>query len=106
MVACAECCVLKMIDSLDATGRAYDVRINVKKTKTKAMAISRHGNVKLNIAIYGNKVGQVKKFRYLAALVTDYGRCEADVSARVAMAKEAFNGRRELLTSNLVRRLK
>lgn len=38
---------------------------------------------------------QVKKFRYLGALVTDDSRCEAEVQARVPIEKEAFNNTRE-----------
>ena len=96
MVASSEDGLQKMMDSLDVTGRRYDMKINVKKTKT--MRISRRGGVKLHIEIYGNTVEQVKKFRYLRALVTEDGRCEAEIGARVAMAKKAFNNKIELLT--------
>ena len=48
----------------------------------------------------------MKKFRYLGALATEDGRCEAEIKARMAMAKEAFNKRKELLTQRMDRRLK
>ena len=96
MVASSEDGLQKMMDSLDVTGRRYDMKINVKKTKP--MSISRRGGVKLHIEMYGNTVEQVKKFRYLGALVTEDGRCEAEIGARVAMAKKAFNNKIELLT--------
>ena len=65
------------MDSLDVTGRRYDMKINVKKT----MRISRRVGVKLHIEIYRNTLEQVKKFRYLGALVTEDGRCEAEIKA-------------------------
>ena len=56
MVASSEDGLQKMMDSLDVTGRRYDMKINVKKTKT--MRISRRGGVKLHIEIYGNRAGE------------------------------------------------
>ena len=53
------------------------MKINVKKT----MRISRRVGVKLHIEIYRNTLEQVKKFRYLGALVTEDGRCEAEIKA-------------------------
>ena len=44
---------------------------------------------------------QVKKFRYLGAIITEDGRCEAEVKARIAMAKDAFSKRKELLSRNI-----
>ena len=67
MVASSEDGLQKLMDSLDVSGRRYDMRINVKKTKT--MRISRRGGEKLHIEIYGKPVEQVKKFRYLGPLV-------------------------------------
>ena len=105
MVASSEDGLQKMMDSLDVTGRRYDMKINVKKTKT--MRISRRGGVKLHIEMYGNTVEQVKKFRYLGALVTEDGRCEAEIKARVAMAKR-FSIIKEscMLTQRMDRKLK
>ena len=106
MVASSEDGLQTLMDSLEATGRSYDMKINVKKIKTKRMSISMRGGVKFHIEIYGKTVEQVKKFRYLGALVTEDGRCEAEIKAREAMTKESFNNRKELLSQRMDRRLK
>ena len=41
---------------------------------------------------------QVKKFRYLGAMITEDGRYDVEIKTRIGMAKDAFNKRRELLT--------
>ena len=56
MVASSEDGLQKMMDSFDVTDRRYDMKINVKKTKT--MRISRRGGVKLHIEIYGKRAGE------------------------------------------------
>ena len=39
-------------------------------------------------------------------MITEDGRCETEVKVRIAMAKEAFNKRKELLSRNMNRRVK
>ena len=46
---------------------------------------------------------QVKKFKYLGAVTSEDGRCIDNVKQRIAMGKEAFNKRRELLTGGMDR---
>ena len=50
-----------------------------------------------NITIYGQVVEQMKQFLYLGSLISDYGACTAEIKSGIAMAKNAFNKRRELL---------
>ena len=54
----------------------------------------------------GQKLDQVDKFKYLGSWITDDGRCEVEIKSRIAMAKQAFNNRRELLTRTLKLKLK
>ena len=87
----------EIMDKLVEVGRKYDMKINVKKTKT--MRISRRGGSVVNIVIDGKNVEQVKKFIYLGAMITEDGRCDVEIKTRIGMAKDAFNKRRELLTN-------
>ena len=49
---------------------------------------------------------QVKRFKYLGAVISEDGRCIDDVKQRIAMGKEAFNKRRELMTGGMGREVK
>ena len=94
MVADSEKGLQVIMDKLVEVGRKYDMKINVKKTKT--MRISRRKGSVLNIIIEGKNVEQVKKFRYLGVIITEDGRCDVEIKTRIGMAKDAFNKRREL----------
>jgi len=48
--------------------------------------------------INGNWIEQVKSFKYLGSTMTEDCRCETEIKVRIALAKEAFSKRRELLT--------
>jgi hypothetical protein len=43
----------------------------------------------------------VKCFRYLGSRLTDDGRCTCESKSRIAMAKAAFNKKKNLFTSKL-----
>ena len=45
------------------------------------------------------KVEQVASFKYLESIITEDGRSLNDVKARIALAKDAFSKRKELLTN-------
>ena len=70
------------------------MKINVQKTKV--MVVSKTGDKFANITIDGKRVEQVSSFKYLGSIISEDGRCESDMRCRIAMAKEAFNSRREL----------
>ena len=54
----------------------------------------------------GQKLEQVDKFKYLGSWITDDDRSEVEIKSRIAMTKQAFNNRRELLTIKLKLSLK
>ena len=56
--------------------------------------------------IEGQRVEQVKKFKYLGSMITEDARCIEDVKQRIGMAKDAFSKRRELLTKSMSKELK
>ena len=43
----------------------------------------------------------VKCFKYLGSMLTDDGRCTCEIKSRIAMAKAAFNKKKNLFTSKL-----
>jgi hypothetical protein len=104
MVASTEQGLQQLINTLETTAKNYDMRINVKKTKT--MLVSKEVGKKMNIIINGQVVEQVSKFKYLGAMITEDGRSTTDVRVRIGMAKDAFSNRKELLTKRMSKDLK
>jgi len=51
-------------------------------------------------------VGQVANFTYIASFISNDGRSIIDIKTRIALAKEAFNKRKDLLTKQLSKQLK
>ena len=104
MVASNESELQRLMDRLYVSAKNFDMKINVKKTKS--MVVSRKGEGTVNIMVEGQRVEQVKRFKYLGSLITEDGRCIEDVKQRIGMAKDAFNKRRELLTRSMSKGLK
>ena len=73
---------------------------------TKTMVVSREEERVVSLVIDGQKVEQVKSFKYLGAIVKDNASCVEDVKARIGMAKVAFNQIKELVTKGLKKDLK
>src|SRR5579862_6053758 len=96
MVASSEQGLQRLMDTLATTAKKYDMKINIKKTKTILVS-------KSNIVINGQLVEQVNKFQYLGSMMTEDGRCTTEVKRRIAMAKDAFSKRKELLSRNMSR---
>ena len=95
MVASTNAGLQRIMDSLNRTSGEYGMRINTKKTKV--MRISREEGKSMNITINGNKLEQVTQFCYLGSTITEDCRSHTEIKKRIAMGKEAFNKRRELL---------
>ena len=109
MVAQTEKGLQTIMDALSKTGKEYDMKINVKKTKVMRVCRNgskREGSNSINILIEGQLVEQVNQFRYLGSLISDDGTCTAEIKSRIAMAKNAFNKRRELFSKRLSKELK
>lgn len=95
----------KMMDKLNLTSRKYNMKINIGKTKS--MRISREEEeVTEKIKINGEEVEQVKSFCYLGSMITTDARCQSDIKRRIAMGKDAFTKRGELLRGGLNKGLK
>ena len=84
--------------------RSLTRRLMFKKTKT--MVMCKDGGGVVNITTDGQREEQVESFKYLEAIISEDGRSLNDVKTRIALAKDAFNKRNELLTKGLSRTLK
>jgi hypothetical protein len=70
------------------------------------MRVSKKGGGKVSINIGGQVAEQVTKFKYLGSYITEEARCEQEIKTRIAVAKEAFSNRRELLVRNMSKKVK
>jgi len=96
MIASTERGLQRVMDRLNATAENFGMKINTKKTKV--MKVSRNVGEEINIMINGSRIEQVKSFKYLGSTMTEDGRCKTEIKVRIALAREAFSKRRELLT--------
>ena len=71
----------RTMDRLNKTAKEYNMKINVKKTKT--MVISTEEGSQVNIIVDGQRVEQVITFKYLGSILSRDGRCVDDVKARI-----------------------
>ena len=51
----------------------------------------------LNITIDGERVKQVKQFKYLGSLITENGSSRTEIRSRICMAKVALTKKKALL---------
>jgi len=68
--------------------------------KTKVMRISRQQSP-VTITIDQKQLENVKCFKYLGSMLTEDGRCTCEIKSRIAMARTAFNNKKNLFTSKL-----
>ena len=68
--------------------------------------INKSGEDGVTIKLNGNNLEQVKSLKYLGSTLTSNGYCSTEIRSRIALAKVAFNSRRELLTKKFSIRLK
>ncbi len=80
------------------------MKINIQKTKV--IRISRTVGKTVTISINGTKLEQVKQFCYLGSTITENCKYHREIRRRIAIGKEAFNKRGELLQGKLKLSLK
>jgi hypothetical protein len=68
--------------------------------KTEVIRISRQP-LSVKIIIDQKQLDNVESFKYLGSILTNDGRCTCEIKCRIAMAKAAFNKKRNLFTSSL-----
>ena len=80
-----------LIESLDKTCTSYKMEISAEKTKL--MTNSANG-IKREIKVKGQKLGTVTSFKYLGAVVSEYGS-KPEVLSRIAQATAALTKLKE-----------
>jgi len=70
------------------------------------MRVRKTGGKKLNFTINSHRVEQVRQFVYLGSAITEDCKCHEKVKRRIAIGKEAFSKRGELLTGKMKLELK
>ena len=83
---------------LGTFNESMGMEMNVEKTKV--MRISRQPSP-VTITIDQKQLENVKCFKYLGSVLTANGRCTCEIKSRIAMAKAAFNKKKNLFTSKL-----
>ena len=88
MLAESEQQLQHMIDKLDATCEQYGMAINAKKTKT--MIVEKTPEKQCEVNVKGQRLTQVKQYKYLGTTVENTGECTTEVANRINQAKIAF----------------
>ena len=77
------------MNKLNDNANRLNMKINVQKTIT--MVVSKDRGVVVNITINGQRVEQLKIFKYIGSIISEDGYNLIDIKSRIALAKEAFN---------------
>ena len=89
----------KLMTSLNRVANRFGMKISIKKTKV--LVVTKETNKQVNILISNQKLKQVAHFKYLGSCMTQDGRSSMEIRKRIAMGREAFNGKKTLLTKGL-----
>jgi len=72
----------------------YNMKIDLNTKKTKATRVSKGSESAMKIIVAGELIEQVKEFCFLGSIFSGDARYH---KRRIAMGKEAFSRRKELL---------
>ena len=86
------------IDKLDATCEQYGMAMNAKKTKT--MILEKTSEKQCEVNVKGQRLTQVKQYKYLGTTIEHTGQCKTEVAQRINQAKIAFWKKATILKSN------
>uniref|UniRef100_A0AAQ6A1U7 ribonuclease H n=1 Tax=Amphiprion ocellaris TaxID=80972 RepID=A0AAQ6A1U7_AMPOC len=96
IIATSEEKLQALLDKVVEESRKMGLSINIKKTESMVISKSKiHPRCNLNVE--GNNIKQVEKFNYLGSLITDDGRCDAEIRRRIGIAKETFHKMQSIL---------
>ena len=80
--------------------------MKIHNQETKTILVRWDRGCVVVITVDGQRIEQVKSFKYLGSVIMEDGRSHSDVNFRIAMAKDVFNKRKKLLTKGSSRILK
>ena len=86
-----------MVNKFVDTGRKYGMEINIDKSQVMRVSRSRPNEL-LQRKLNSRELKEVDHFKYLGSVTRD-GYSTREIKMRIAIAKEAFNGKISLLKS-------
>ena len=85
-----------LLHTISEDSRILGLSLNIKKTET--MVISKKKDPSTCVIRIGNKLlQQVHNFKYLGTRISAYGKCKAEVTARIMLVKKVFGQMKHLL---------
>ena len=87
-----------LVDKLQEECGGVGLRINIMKTEVMGIT-KRRERLMVDINIEGSPLYQVDRFRYLGSVISEDGRCDDEIRARIGMEKANFGSMRRLLTN-------
>ena len=88
-----------MIDKLGATCEQYGMAMNARKTKS--MIVEKTPEKQCEVNVKGQRLTQVKQYKYLGTTVENTGQCKTEVANRINQAKVTFWKKATILRSNI-----
>ena len=88
-----------VIDKLDVTCEQYGMVNNAKKSKT--MIVEKTHEKQCEVNVKGQRLTQVKQYKYLGTTVENTGQCKTEVANRINQTKIAFWKKATILRSNI-----
>ena len=86
-----------LANTVDEEGKDYRMKMNV--TNPRTMVVSRNRvTPKINTMLDVQKVEQVISFVYFGQLLTQDGKCEAEIKKKIVLARNAFSKMQKVLT--------
>ena len=89
-----------LTDKLSNNSSKYGMEISIEKSK---VMINSNENQHADIYLYGCKLEEVEKFKYLGATLTKNGTCDQEVRIRLAQATSAMVKLTTILKSTHIR---
>ena len=98
MIAEAEEGLQSLMDMLKEECRKPGLRINIDKTEVMGVT-KRMERLPIIITLAGDSLKQLAMFMYLESVLSENGRCESEIRARIGLAKANFGKMRKLMTN-------
>ncbi|MGX9987587.1 reverse transcriptase domain-containing protein [Soonwooa purpurea] len=78
--------------------------LSINYKKTECMVISKKTNQKCTLQVGNTRIKQVQKFKYLGSVLTEDGKCDAEIKTRIGLARNAFQKLSKILKDRKVSR--
>ena len=80
--------------------RSSEVGLSVNLKKTECMIVTKKNLEKMRLSVRGEVVKQVDSFRYLGTIISSDGKCDNEVKARIAIAKQSYSKLEKIFRSH------